>query len=283
MAERSFDASGRSRHAAAGTVRLPAVDSKVLRPDARVRMDSFSYLATNRGRLAFRLRRGAGPAILFLPGYASDMAGTKAQHLADWAAARGRAMLRFDWSGCGHSPGRFEEQTIGGWLEDARAMLATLDAPAIVVGSSMGGWIALLLARAAAARVAGLVLLAPAPDFTRWGVAQTLTGAERIALERDGVIERPSAYGPAPVRYARALIEEGAAHGLMGGPIGVAGPVRILHGQADPDVPWRLSLDLADRLAGADVRLTLVKDGDHRLSRPGDLALLTREVADLAA
>ncbi|MFN3288160.1 MAG: alpha/beta hydrolase [Sphingomonadaceae bacterium] len=234
-------------------------------------------------RLAYQRQPGTAPAILFLPGYASDMTGSKAEALAAWAHGQGRAMLRFDWASCGRSAGRFEEQTIGGWLGDARAMLALLDGPAVVVGSSMGGWIALLLALAEPERVRALALVAPAPDFTQWGLAQTVSAEERAALARHGVFERPSPYGPEPTRYSRALIEEGAAHLLMGRPIGVTCPVRILHGQADPDVPWRLSLELVERLEARDVRLTLVKDGDHRLSRPQDLALLIRDVADLAA
>lgn len=242
-------------------------------------MDAPAFLTHGSGRrLAFRHTPGRGPTILFLPGYASDMAGTKAEALAAWAAQHGRAMLRFDWSGCGLSDGRFEEQTIGGWLADARAMLARIDGPALVVGSSMGGWIALLLGLAEPQRVAALALVAPAPDFTQWGIAASVTAAERASLARAGVFERASPYGPAPTRYSRLLIEEGARHLLLGRPIALTCPVSILHGQADPDVPWQLSLELAERLASPDVRLTLVKDGDHRLSRPQDLALLLREV-----
>lgn len=225
---------------------------------------------------------GRAPTLLFLPGYASDMTGTKAQALADWAAMRGQAMLRFDWSGCGRSPGQFEAQTISSWLEDARAMLDRTQGPALVVGSSMGGWIGLLLALAAPEQLAGLILIAPAPDFTQWGLAETLTADERAALARAGVFERASPYGRTPARYSRALIEDGARHLIMGRPIGITCPVRILHGQADAEVPWRLSLELAERLTSGDVRLTLVKDGDHRLSRPQDLALLRREAEELA-
>jgi len=248
----------------------------------RAPMDAPAYLTKGDGRrLAFRRMAGRAPTLLFLPGYASDMTGAKAESLAAWAAGRGQAMLRFDWSGCGRSDGRFEEQTIGGWLADARAMLALIEGPAAVVGSSMGGWVALLLALAEPQRVAALALVAPAPDFTQWGVAASLTAAERASLARAGVFERPSPYGPEPTRYSRVLIEEGREHLLMGRPIVLGCPVRILHGQADPDVPWQLSLELVERLTGGDVRLTLVKDGDHRLSRPQDLALLRREVEAL--
>jgi pimeloyl-ACP methyl ester carboxylesterase len=246
-------------------------------------MPGIAHLEVAPGRrLALERLPGREPAILFLPGYASDMTGTKAQALADWAAASGQAMLRFDWAGCGHSDGRFEDQTIGGWLGDARAMLGLLDGPALVVGSSMGGWIALLLALAEPQRVAGLVLVAPAPDFTQWALAETITADERAVLARHGLFERPSPYGGEPARFSRALIEEGAAHLLLGRAIGVSCPVRILHGQADPEVPWRLSLELAERLDTQDLCLTLVKAGDHRLSRPQDLALLLRDVAALA-
>ncbi|MDT7933758.1 MAG: alpha/beta hydrolase [Sphingomonadaceae bacterium] len=231
--------------------------------------------------LAVSARPGSGPALIFVPGYASDMTGAKADAVDGWAAAHGRACTRFDYSGCGASGGAFTDGTIGRWLADSEAVLAQHPGPVVLVGSSMGGWIALLLALAHAERIAGLVLIAPAPDFTQWGLADTLTSDERASLLRSGRFERPSPYAPQPTVYTRALIEDGAARLLLGRPLPYAGPVRILHGQADPDVPWRLSLDLAERLASSDVRLTLVKDGDHRLSRPSDLALLADALASL--
>lgn len=225
-------------------------------------------------RLAVRTDPGQGPALLFLPGYASDMSGAKAEAVATWAAAHGRACTRFDYSGCGLSEGAFADGTVGRWLHDAGAVLAATPGPAILIGSSMGGWIALLLALAQPKRVAALVLVAPAPDFTEWALVASLTSEERASLSRLGRFERANPYGPEATIYTRALIEDGA-HRLIGGrPVAYHGPVRILHGQADADVPWRLSLDLTEYFASADVQLTLVKDGDHRLSRPGDIQFL---------
>lgn len=224
---------------------------------------------------------GRGPACVFLPGYASDMRGAKAEAIAAWAAARGRASLRFDYSGCGASGGEFAEGTIGRWQEEAGAVMEMGGGPVILIGSSMGGWIALLLALARPEMVAGLVLAAPAPDFTRWGLAETLTSDERACLSRVGRFERPNAYGDAPTTYTRALIEDGSARLLMGRALAYGGPVRILHGQADADVPWRMSVDLVERLQSADVQLALVKDGDHRLSRPQDIALLCSLIEQL--
>lgn len=226
-------------------------------------------------RLAYRFRPGAGPILLFLPGYMSDMSGTKAEAVDAWAARRGRAFLRLDYSGCGASEGAFADGTIGRWTADAHTVAdAVAPGPLVLVGSSMGGWIALLLARALGSRVAGLVLIAPAPDFTEWGVEATLTDREHAAMRDHGWIERPSAYGGS-YTYTRALVEDGRTHKLMSGPIAVDAPVRILHGQRDADVPWGLSIALAERLRSEQVQLTLVKDGDHRLSRDSDLALLT--------
>ncbi|MBV8971883.1 MAG: alpha/beta hydrolase [Sphingomonadaceae bacterium] len=220
--------------------------------------------------LAYRFRPGRGP-VVFLPGYRSDMTGTKAEALDAWAAARGRAYLRFDYSGVGASGGDFADGTIGRWTDDAAAVIAAVcPEPAVLVGSSMGAWIALRLAvRRPQVQV---VTVAGAPDFTNWGLP--LTDADREALAAQGFVERPSRYG-APYRYHARLIADGTACRLLPGPIAVDAPVRLLHGQADPDVPWRLSLDVAAALRSADVQVTLIKDGDHRLSRPADLALLT--------
>ncbi len=219
--------------------------------------------------LAYRFRDGRGPAVVFLPGYMSDMGGTKAEALDGWAAARGRAFLRLDYSGCGASGGDFAAGTISRWSDDAAAVIAAaFPGPAVLVGSSMGAWIALTLARRSPQ--AAVVTLAGAPDFTAW----SFTDAERTRAAHDGWIERPSLYG-APYRYHAGLIADGEASRLLPGPIAVDCPVRLLHGQADPDVPWQLSLDVAAALRSADVQVTLVKDGDHRLSRPADLALLT--------
>jgi pimeloyl-ACP methyl ester carboxylesterase len=212
------------------------------------------------------------------------MQGSKALHLRDWAAAHGRAMLRLDYAGHGSSGGAFEDGTIGAWAADARAVIAAQVAgPVLLVGSSMGGWIGLLLARALGAQVTGLVGIAAAPDFTETLLWKRLSPAERAALLSDGYVERPSLYGEKPYRFTRRLIEDGRAQRLLDGPIAIDCPVRLLQGQRDPDVPWPTALKLAEHLAGADVQVILIKDGDHRLSRPQDLDLLTRTVAALLA
>jgi pimeloyl-ACP methyl ester carboxylesterase len=206
------------------------------------------------------------------------MAGSKASALDGWAAERGQAMLRFDYGGCGASPGDFEAQTLAGWRDDALAMIDSVEAgPVILVGSSMGGWLMLLAALARPERVNALVGIAAAPDFTDWG----FTDAERRAIRETGRLVVPSPYGDAPYVTTRAFWESGEALKLPGGPIPFAGPVRLLHGSADADVPWRISLDLMDRLATLDVRLSLVKGGDHRLSRDEDIALLLATVEEL--
>jgi pimeloyl-ACP methyl ester carboxylesterase len=229
--------------------------------------------------------RGAGrtPTVVFLPGFASDMEGEKAQALADVCAARGQAVLRFDYSGHGASGGRFEEGTIGRWRDDALDVIDALsDGPLVLVGSSMGGWLALLVALARPARLAGLIGIAAAPDFTERLMWASMPFSARETLMCEGRIMVPSAYG-APYPITRALIEDGRRHLLLDGPIALTAPVRLLHGQADPDVPWELSLRLAEQITGADVTVTLIKDGDHRLSRPADLALLRRTLGGLVA
>ncbi|WP_149535576.1 alpha/beta hydrolase [Siccirubricoccus phaeus] len=230
--------------------------------------------------LAWRRLPGQAPGVVFLPGFNSDMQGSKATELADWCAARGRAFLRFDYSGHGASGGRFEDGTIGTWLADAAAVIAAQsEGPQILVGSSMGGWMALLLASRGLVPVAGLIGIAAAPDFvTR--IEAGLSEAARAEMAATGMWRRPSAYGD-PYPITRRLLEEGRSHLLLGGPIPIAAPVRLLHGQQDPDVPWQLALEIAARVTTADAQVTLVKDGDHRLSRPQDLALLRRTLAAL--
>jgi len=241
-----------------------------------------------RRRLAVRRQAGALPGLFWLSGYKSDMKGTKAQALADWAKAQGRSCVRFDYSGHGESSGEFVDGTIGRWLADS---LAAFDAccrgPQIVVGSSMGGWLALLLTRALKARaqggpatVAGMVLIAPAVDFTEELMWKRFTPAIKGEIEEKGFWARPSQYAAEPYIVTRQLIEEGRNHLLLGGLIETGCPVRILQGVEDPDVPWRHAVELVSRLASDDVVLTLVKDGDHRLSRPEDIERLIAAVAE---
>lgn len=232
-------------------------------------------------RLAWRRTPGRGPGVVFLGGFNSDMTGSKAEFLAGWCEARGTPFLRFDYSGHGASEGRFADGTIGRWAEDAACVIAAqADGPQVLVGSSMGGWIALLLAARGRAAARALVGIAPAPDFTEDLMWAEFPPEVRAAIERDGVWHRPSEYG-APYPITRALIEDGRQHLLLRGPLPVGVPVRILQGQQDPDVPWQHALRIADALTGPDVRVHLIKDGDHRLSRPQDLALLGETLAPL--
>ena len=233
---------------------------------------------TPRARLAFRHSPGTGPTIVFLPGYASDMTGTKAVAIEAWARDRGRAFLRFDYAGCGESEGAFEEQTLAGWRDDVLTMLDQVaGGPVVLVGSSMGGWLMLLAAKARPDAVVGLVGIAPAPDFTDWG----FTVDEKVALLSAGRLERPNPYGPEPTVYTRDFFSSGEANRLMFGQIGFDGPVRLVQGQRDPDVPWQRTCHLAELLRSADVQTWLVKDGDHRLSRDVDIALIIRAVEDV--
>lgn len=224
-------------------------------------------------RIAFAHLRGTGPTLVFLPGYMSDMQGTKALALEAWAAAQGRAMLRLDYSGCGASAGRFEDATLDRWRDDVLLAIERVDGPVVLIGSSMGGWLMLLVARALGRRVKGLVGIAAAPDFTDWG----FTRAEKDLIQRDGRIDRPSEYGD-PMPTFASFWQSGEANRQLDAEIPITCPVRLLHGQCDADVPWELSLKLAAQLRSDDVQVTLVKDGDHRLSREQDIALLIATV-----
>lgn len=239
----------------------------------------------NRGdgsRLAYARTPGEGPTVVFIHGLMSDMEGGKALALEDSCRQRGQAFLRFDCSGHGKSDGKFTDGTISRWRDDLLAVLDQLtEGPLILVGSSMGGWLALLAAKARPERVKGLTLLAAAPDFTDWGTYASFTPEQKEALARDGQVAIPSEYGPDPYIYTKALIDDGAANRLLTGPIEFNGPVRILQGQQDPDVPWDIALKIAEKLTTPNVRLHLVKDGDHRLSRPEDLNLLCDTVSEL--
>ncbi|WP_137176723.1 carboxylesterase [Roseomonas sp. AR75] len=232
-------------------------------------------------RLAYAKLRGSGPGVVFLPGFRSDMQGSKAIALREHCAASGRALLRLDYSGHGTSDGRFEDGTIGQWAADAIAVFdACTEGPQILVGSSMGGWIALLLARARAERIAGIIGIAPAPDFTSELMWPGFTDAQRDEVIERGVLHLPSQYGE-PTPITRALIEDGRQHRVLDARIPLACPVRILQGMRDPDVPWQHALRLVDALDSEDVRLHLIKDGDHRLSRPEDLRLLAETLDGL--
>ena len=238
----------------------------------------------NRGdgvELAWHAQPGRGPTLVFLPGFRSDMAGDKATGLAAFAAARGQAMLRFDYSGHGASGGSFLDGTIGAWAADALSVIDRLTTgPLILIGSSMGGWIALLVALARPERVRAVVGIAAAPDFTERLMWDSMAPAERATLLRDGALRIPSQYGdPTPITLR--LIEDGRDHLLLTGPLPFPGKLRLLHGQADPDVPWEMSLRIAEAATSDDVEIILIKDGDHRLSRPGDLAVLYRTVSAL--
>ncbi len=231
-------------------------------------------------RLAARLQRGSGPTFLFLPGYMSDMSGTKAGHLIDWAARTGRQCLLLDYSGCGLSGGRFEDGSIRRWAADARLVADALAPGQLVpVGSSMGGWVMLHLALGCPDRVAALVGVAAAPDFTRWGLAIAQDDIDQLAHQ--GFTTRPSAYADSPYRYCRALIDDAQTACLLDREIPLDMPVRLLHGEADEDVPWAVSQRLMAAIRSTDVQLTLVKAGDHRLSSPAGLALLERTLESL--
>ncbi|WBO22622.1 alpha/beta fold hydrolase [Sphingomonas abietis] len=227
-------------------------------------------------RLAFRFRPGRGPALLFLPGYISDMKGSKAVALDAWAEQTGRAMLRFDYSGCGESEGDFEDGTLARWRDDALAMVDASEGDCVLVGSSMGGWLMLLIALARPDRVRALVGIAAAPDFSDWGFDQDA----KMRILQQGRIEQPSPHGP-PMVTTRAFWQSAESQRLLHGPIAFDGPVRLLHGEADADVPTWVSQRIAALVRSADVQTVLVKDGDHRLSRPQDIALLLRTVETL--
>jgi pimeloyl-ACP methyl ester carboxylesterase len=235
-------------------------------------------------QLAYQWQDGHSPVVVFLPGFASDMSGTKATLLHQACQAAGQAYLRLDYSGHGQSGGDFLDGTIGTWNEDAALIIAEVTAqkPLLLIGSSMGGWIALLLAQRFAARLTALLLIAPAPDFSADLIEPNLQPAQREALAKNGFFHPPSAYGP-PAPITQKLLDDGRHHLLLRAPIPLKIPVRILHGMNDPDVPWQRSLTLAERLESENVRLIFIKDGDHRLSRDQDLQLLTQTLATLLA
>lgn len=234
-------------------------------------------------RIAYRRRPGEGPVVVFLGGFRSDMTGTKAGFLDSWAEAAGRGFLRFDYSGHGASSGRFEDGAIGDWLRDAEETIRALaPGPVLLVGSSMGGWIALLLAARLAGQVAGLVGIAAAPDFTEDSMWAAMDAATRARLLAEGLVEVPSDY-EAPYPITRRLIEDGRENLVLRTPLPLPFPVRLLHGTADADVAPEVALRLLAHAEGPDIRLTLVKGADHRFSSPEALALLGATVEDVLA
>lgn len=236
--------------------------------------------------IAVRTREGKNPGLFWLGGFKSDMKGTKAEALDRWADEEGRACVRFDYSGHGDSGGAFTDGTISRWLEESITVYVTFArGPQVIIGSSMGGWLALLLARAlcerqGAAPIAGMVLIAPAVDFTEELMWKQFPDSTKREIEQKGVWMRPSEYGNDPYPITRGLIEDGRKHLLLGGLIETRCPVHILQGVQDPDVPWRHAVELVSRFSRDDVVITLIKDGDHRLSRPEDIERLIAAVKE---
>ncbi|WP_435419016.1 alpha/beta hydrolase [Parerythrobacter aurantius] len=230
------------------------------------------------GRMAYRHAEGRSPTLVFLPGYMSDMEGGKATALFDWAQAHGQACLLLDYTGCGRSEGNFANGTLSKWRDEVLALIdATIDGPVVLVGSSMGGWLNLMIGIALGERLAGLAGIAAAPDFTDWGYS----AADKARLAAGQTVYEDNPYGPEPPPMHPGFWADGQANRLLGGTIPLSCPVRLLHGQADADVPWETSIRLAAALATADVVVTMVKDGDHRLSREQDIARLLEIVEEL--
>lgn len=227
-------------------------------------------------RIAFRHTGGEGPTLVFLPGYMSDMAGSKATAVFDEAVEQGRGCLLLDYSGCGESAGDFADGTLSRWREEVLALIeAYVEGPILLLGSSMGGWLMLLVAEVLGGRLAGIIGIAAAPDFTQWGYS----AEQRAALAADKIVYEDNPYGPEPTPTYPGLFADAEAQLRLEGPVAINCPVRLLHGQRDDDVPSDISLRLAQALDTDDVQVTLIKDGDHRLSRPQDIALLKRTVA----
>lgn len=241
-------------------------------------MTALRHLDVAGRRIAYRLREGSSPTLVFLPGYASDMEGTKALALDAFAEQRGLAMLRLDYSGTGSSQGRFEDGTLAMWIDESEALVdAVTSGPLILVGSSMGGWIALHLALRRADRAAALVGIAAAPDFTDWGYSDE----EKAILERDGRLELPDPHDDAPQLTTLGFWRSGQALRLLDGEVAVGCPVRLVHGDQDEDVPLAIAMRLKDRLRSADVQLLIVKGGRHRLSAPHEIDAILRTVDGL--
>lgn len=242
-------------------------------------MTEIAYFAAPNGqRIAHIFQPGAEPALVFLPGYKSDMAGGKAQAVLEWAKANGRACLLLDYSGCGLSSGDFADGTLSRWRDEVLALIADKNiGDCVVIGSSMGGWLMLLVAESLGRKARALVGIAAAPDFTDWGTAEN----DKAELAAGRTVFKDNPYGPEPTPTHAGFWQDGQALRRLGGPIAFDGAVRLLHGQQDPDVPWEISLRLADAVRTPDVQIALIKDGDHRLSRDEDIALLLRTIAAL--
>ena len=241
-------------------------------------MAALHNLEGPRARLAYRARAGRGPTLIFLPGYRSDMLGSKATALDSWAEGQGRAMIRFDYAGCGESEGDFENQSLADWRDDVLAMIDRVaEGPVVLVGSSMGGWLMLLAALARPDRVAGLVGIAAAPDFTSWG----FDAHQKDVIATAGRLEEPNPYDVDPYVTTRTFWESGESLKLLDGPIPITCPIRLLHGLSDADVPWRISLRILEQIEAPDAHLCLIKDGDHRLSREPDIERLIGTVEGL--
>lgn len=229
-------------------------------------------------RLAYRHNPGTGPTLVFLPGYMSDMSGGKATAVFDWAKANGRACLLLDYSGCGQSDGEFADGTLTRWADEVIALVeALVNGPVLLIGSSMGGWVMLLVAEALGKRVAGLAGIAAAPDFSEWGY----DADQKARLAAGETVFEDNPYGPEPTPTHPAFWCDAQNRLMLDRAILIGCPVRLIHGQRDVDVPWEISLRLADALLSDEVQVTLVKDGDHRLSREQDIALLLRTIASL--
>ena len=243
-----------------------------------------SYTDGPNGRLAYQKVDGKGPTVVWLGGFKSDMSGTKATHLHEWSKTTGRAFLRFDYSGHGESEGAFEQGCISDWTADAGAVIdATTEGPVILVGSSMGGWVTTLLAPKLGRRLAGVVFIAPAPDFTEELMWPSLSEELRDAIMNEGKIEQPSDYSDEPTIISKKLIEDGRNNLVLGDPIEIDAPVRILQGMADPEVPYTHALKLAEKLTSKDLMIGMTKAGDHSLSEPGDLTRLTAAIVSIKA
>ena len=242
-------------------------------------MSDIQFFAMPDGRkIAFRQVAGSGPTLVFLPGYMSDMDGGKATALFDWAQSRGRACLLLDYSGCGRSEGEFADGTLSKWRDEVLALIEVkVEGKVVVIGSSMGGWLMLLVGAALGERLAGMVGIAAAPDFTEWGYSDE----QKVQMAAGETVFEDNPYGPEPTPTHAAFFADGQAQRLLDTTIAIDATVRLLHGQRDADVPWSVSQRLADALRSDAVQVTFVKDGDHRLSRPQDIALLLRTVDGL--